>query len=232
MAKADYLNPDEMGFATQLKLFKNNIGKFAALLEITPAQIEQQAADADFFEYVVLCYEMLNASGKSATAFRNHLRHAKDPGPATPMPVPILPLAPPAVPPGVEQRFRRLVRQIKRHPNYTPAIGAQLGIEGVASTKRDPSTLQPDFTLERQANGVMVRWSWDKHHEQVDMCELVVDRNDGQGERYLICDSTPGYLDAEPFPATPVKWTYRAIYHKGEFRIGQWSAPVTVIVCA
>jgi hypothetical protein len=137
-----------------------------------------------------------------------------------------------ACPTHFEKRFQQLIRQIKRHPNYTLTIGNQLSIEGVAPTKRDPNTLQPTFTLERQANGVMVRWGWDNHREQVDMCELVVDRNDGQGERYLTCDSTPGYLDVEPFPAQPVKWTYRAIYHKGDTRIGQWSTPVSVIVSA
>ena len=47
---------------------------------------------------------------------------------------PVLPGAPSlpgcACPPGIEVRFRALVKQIKAHANYTEAIGMILGIEG------------------------------------------------------------------------------------------------------
>jgi hypothetical protein len=43
-------------------------------------------------------------------------------------------------------------------------------------------------------------------------------------------DTTPGYTDSQPFPAAPVKWTYRAIYRLGDNRVGQWSKPVSVTV--
>jgi hypothetical protein len=43
-------------------------------------------------------------------------------------------------------------------------------------------------------------------------------------------DTTPGYTDNQPFPAAPVKWTYRAIYRLGDNRVGQWSKPVSVTV--
>ncbi|MCG3149471.1 MAG: hypothetical protein PCFJNLEI_02933 [Verrucomicrobiae bacterium] len=230
MAKADYVNPDEMGFVTQLKLFKHAIGDYAPVLDVSSGEVTQQAADTDFYEYVVNCYGMLNSSGKSATIFRNNLRFAKEPGPAASLPVPVFPPAPPAVPPGVEKRFRQLVRRIKRHPKYELHIGKHLGIEGSEPTKTAAHELQPTFTLELRAAGVFIRWGWDNQREQVDMCELVVDRHDGQGERLVTIDATPGYLDPEPFPAAPVKWTYRAIYHKGDTRIGQWSVPVSIVV--
>jgi hypothetical protein len=40
----------------------------------------------------------------------------------------------------------------------------------------------------------------------------------------------PGYTDTQPFPSTPVKWTYQAIYRVGDSRVGQWSKPVSVTV--
>ena len=41
-----------------------------------------------------------------------------------------------------------------------------------------------------------------------------------------------GYTDTVPFPATPVKWTYRAIYRVGDAQVGIWSAPVSITVPA
>ena len=55
------------------------------------------------------------------------------------------------------------------------------------------------------------------------MIELVVDRSDNKGEVLLAQDTTPNYTDTTPFPATPTKWTYRAIYRVGDSRVGQWS---------
>jgi len=230
MAKADYVEQVDSAFVTQLGVFKNSIGQYATVLELTPAEIVEQATDADYYRYVVECHAALAPFAKAATAYRNNLRLAKQLGPVALMPVPVFPPPPPAVSPGVEVRFRALVRKIKRHPKYELSIGKKLGIEGVEPTKMDINALQPTFTLELRATGVFVQWSWDRHHEQVSMCELVVDRNDGKGERCLTCDATPGFLDTEPLPAAPVKWTYRAIFHKGDTRIGQWSVPVSILV--
>jgi hypothetical protein len=50
-----------------------------------------------------------------------------------------------------------------------------------------------------------------------------VDRSDSKGFVMLTFDTTPNYTDTTPFPATPTKWTYRAIYRVGDSRVGQWS---------
>ena len=64
----------------------------------------------------------------------------------------------------------------------------------------------------------------------LDLLELQVDRNDGKGYVPLAFDPTPDYIDPTPFPATPAKWTYRAIYRVGEVQVGQWSSPVSIMV--
>jgi hypothetical protein len=46
----------------------------------------------------------------------------------------------------------------------------------------------------------------------------------------LTFDTTPNYTDTTPFPSTPTKWTYRAIYRVGDSRVSQWSKPVSVTV--
>jgi hypothetical protein len=62
------------------------------------------------------------------------------------------------------------------------------------------------------------------------MIELRVDRGDGGGAVFLANDTTPGYIDSTPFPATPTKWTYTAIFWLNDRAVGQWSKPVSVTV--
>ena len=57
-----------------------------------------------------------------------------------------------------------------------------------------------------------------------------MDRGDGKGFVPLAFDTTPGYVDTQPFPATPTKWTYKAIYRVNDAQTGQWSNPVTITV--
>jgi hypothetical protein len=80
------------------------------------------------------------------------------------------------------------------------------------------------------------RWALDVSSRPVegaflDICELQVNRT-GAGTAFgpLAFDTTPGYTDTEPFPATPTKWTYRAIYRVGDQRVGQWSKSVSITV--
>ena len=61
------------------------------------------------------------------------------------------------------------------------------------------------------------------------MCEIQVDRGDKQFV-LLACDTTPGYVVTQPFPSTPTKWTYKAIYRAGDAQVGQWSKPESVTV--
>ena len=76
---------------------------------------------------------------------------------------------------------------------------------------------------------VKLTWGWGGNSAYLDSCELQVDR-DGQGFVLLATDTTPNYEDTAPWPATPTKWTYKAIYRVGDQRVGQWSAEVSVTV--
>ena len=60
------------------------------------------------------------------------------------------------------------------------------------------------------------------------MIEIQVDR--GAGYSLLTYDTTPGYTDTTQFPASPAKWTYKAICRKGDSQVGQWSNPVSITV--
>jgi hypothetical protein len=72
--------------------------------------------------------------------------------------------------------------------------------------------------------------AWFSTHAYLDQCEIQVDRGDGKGFILLTYDTTPGYNDTQPFPATPMKWTYKAIYRVNDAQVGLWSNPVTITV--
>lgn len=228
MPKQDYLNKSDAAFSAQMQTFKTNIGGYATTLGVSTAQVTSQANDTDYFAYVLACQQTMQNGAQQWTAWKNLVRGGGTP-PATGVPVaPVFPESVTSVPLGIEVRFRALVKQIKSHPNYNDAIGEALGIEGSQHTGPDLTTIQPQFDVTLSGGQVVVNWDWQGYSQFLDMCELQVDR--GQGFVLLAMDTTPGYTDTAPFPATAAKWTYRAIYRVGDQRVGQWSNPVSITV--
>ncbi len=230
MAKSDYINPSDDGFAAQLQNFKSAIGGYATLLGVTPAQVTAQAADADYFSYAVSGQNLMRNAALQWTSWRDLLRSGGTPPPSGAPTTPTLPPSVPAVAPGIEPRFRALVKQIKGHPGYNASLGDALGIEGADQVGPDLATVQPDIEVATSGGHVNVKWGWGGNGAYLDMCEIQVDRADSKGFVALCFDTTPNYTDTAPFPATPAKWTYQAIYHVRDQRVGQWSKPVSVTV--
>lgn len=230
MAKSDYLKSSDAPFAAQLQTFKTNIGSYAATLSVAPAQVTAQATDADYFRYVLACQEIVQNAAQQWTTWKNLARGGGTPPPAGAPVIPVFPAVVPAVAPGVEVRFRALVKQIKAGANYNAAIGQALGIEGPEQSAPDLSTLQPGIDAQISGSSVLVGWGWGGNSAFLDMIELQVDRGDGKAFIPLATDTTPGYTDTAPFPSTPAKWTYRGIYRAGDQQVGLWSKPVSVTV--
>ncbi|PZR73800.1 MAG: hypothetical protein DLM73_09705 [Chthoniobacterales bacterium] len=230
MARSNYVSSTDDGFAAQGQTFKSAIGAYAAILNVNPAAVTAQAADADYFSYVVASAQIMQNGARQWTGWKSLTRGGGDlPPSGAPVP-PVFPPAVPAVAPGVEARFRALVKQIKAQASYNTAIGEALGIEGSQQTGPDYATLQPDISAAINGTHVDVGWDWSGFANFLDLIEIQVDRNDTKGFVALAFDTTPGYVDTQPFPATPVKWTYQAIYRVGDSRVGQWSKPVSVTV--
>lgn len=230
MPKSDYLKSRDTDFATQLSTFKLNLGSYAALLGISAAQTAALAADSDYFAYTLASHDIVLNQSKQWTAWKDLTRMGGTP-PASGSPAgSTLPEPVPAVAPGVEVRFRALVKQIKAHPAYNEAIGSALGIEGTTSTTPDLTTLKPKISLELTGGQVLVRWGWQGQSAFLDMVEICVDRADGRGFSPLAFDTTPDYLDTTPLPPTLAKWTYKVIYRVGDQRVGQWSDEATLTV--
>ena len=227
---SNYINTNDLAFVAQLQTFKTNIGGYAATLGVSAAQVAAQAADADYFGYVVACQQTMQNGAQQWTAWKS-LTRAGGSTPATGTPVaPVLPSPVPAVAPGVEVRFRALVKLIKASPSYNAAIGTALGIEAAQSVAPDLTTIQPDIDVELSGGQVIVDWNWGGNSAYLDMIELQVDRGDGKGYGLLAYDTTPGYTDTAPLPATPTKWKYKAIYRVADQRVGLWSNEVSITV--
>lgn len=230
MAKSTYLSASDDGFAHQLITFKNAVGASASALGVTPAQVTAQAADADYFSYVLAVQELMANSAKQWTAWKDLQRKGGSVPPTGAPVAPTFPAAVPVVAPGIELRFRNLVKQIKANTDYNESIGAALGIEGSEQVGPDYATLAPALSLSLSGDRVEIAWGWQGFSAFLDQCELQVDRGDGKGMVLLAIDTTPNYTDTQPFPNAPAKWSYQAIYRVGDQRVGQWSSAVSVSV--
>jgi hypothetical protein len=231
MRKSDPIQQNDDAFNAQLQTFKAVAPNYSAILGLPAAQLASQSADAVYFDYILKCQKIMIKGGQQGTTWKDIIRDGGTP-PASGAPVaPVFPATiPPVVAPGIEPRFRALIQQIKDNAAYNESIGDALDIEGAQQTGPDLTTVQPDIDAEISGNRVEVDWGWQGNGAYLDICEIQVDRGDGKGFVFLTFDTTPGYVDSAPFPTTPVKWTYKAIYRVDDNQVGQWSLPVSVIV--
>ena len=197
---------------------------------VTPQEMASQAADAVGFDYWVKSMNIMHKDAQQFTVWKNIQRMGGTPPSGGAPGAPVLPDVVPAVDPGIEARFRALVQKIKASPNYNASIGEALDIEGAEQTPPDLTAVQPMLTLAISGNQVQVGWGWQGWQAYLDQIEIQVDRGDGKGYVLLAFDTTPGYTDTTPLPATPAKWTYRGIYRLDEAQVGQWSSPVSIMV--
>ena len=143
---------------------------------------------------------------------------------------PALPAGVTAVNPGALNRIFALVQQIKDGGKCTDAIAQDLGIVGSANAGPDLTTIAPVIAVNLAGGHVQIKWGWQGNAAFLDLCEIHVDRGDGQGFKLLTFDTTPNYTDTQPLPATPARWTYKAIYRVGDAQVGNWSAPISINV--
>ena len=123
---------------------------------------------------------------------------------------------------------------LTNYADQLPGLAAVLGLTSaeVAAAVADYATIQPVISVVIVGGQVQVKWGWGGFAAWLDCCEIQVDRGDGKGFVLLTMDTTPGYTDTQPFPATKTVWTYRAIYQVNDARVGVWSQSVSVAVPA
>lgn len=230
MAKPDYMPNDDEGKARLFVRFRDQIGSYLPVLAIAAddPQIAQQAADATRFRALLDFAVTMQSASKASTGEKEHELYGRGGAPANlVLPTPGVGF-PAAVPPGIVGRFRKLAQRVKAQTAYNEAMGLALGIEAAQRVKPNLTAVRPVLALELTGGRVWVDWKWQGLREWLDGIELQVDR--GAGFEVLTYDSTEGYSDPAPLPATPTVWKYRAIYRVDDASVGQWSQTAQILV--
>ena len=227
MAKDYYLPRSDKKKTLWLNNFTVRLPYYAATLGINQATLTSVQNDAKMFEYSVKLVDSFSKIKKDKTTFKNQIRDG--PETKTPLNVPqfSIPKPPAAVPPGIFKRITSLVRKIKVHDNYTPAIGKHLDIIG-PDTYLDINTLKPKLKVRFAADRPIIKYRKGK----TDGVDIYVDRDDGKGFVFLATDKEPDYIDPTEVPegVKSIVWRYRARYRIGEKQVGQFSNTVSIIV--
>lgn len=211
-------------YATQLPLLN-------ATLALTAGDVTATVADARFLEYAA--GDWLTAArefGPAATSGLDQLYDdaAVDDFVLPVFTVPALPAGVAAVPPGALQRIFAYVQVIKASPNYTEAIGLQLGVVGAEASGEHPL---PTFTLkvERGDGCECVRLSFRKYGRP----GVAIHGRRGTGAwEMLAIDLSSPYLDERPLlaPSTPEVREYRLQYYETDGPTGDFTPVASVTV--
>jgi hypothetical protein len=221
--KAPFLPKDEPGKRKWLTNYAAKLPTYAPTVGVTGAEVNQAAADSAFFNYVCDAHEQHTKTTRDWTAYKHAAAQGDTLGnlPNTPA----LPAPPASVPPNIFGRNCTLAVRIKKHPNYTEAIGQDLGIIGAEQTI-DYSSLKAVLKIILQAGHPVISW----RKQGMDSLELWVDRGDGKGFVFLAIDTVPGYTDTAPLPTPGAVWKYKGIYREADAQVGQWSDVASITV--
>ena len=209
MTTSYYMPTDDAGKADFLDHLAATLPKYAALLEISEADIATLQADAASFRYTLHTLNDMQAYAQHWTAYKNVLRDGGNGSAEWPIPPTLDQPIPPAVAPGIIPRTTALVARVKTLKHYTPAIGQDLRIIGTSHTV-DPSSWKPLLSVQIKAAHPVILWTKGK----ASAIEIWVDRNDNNGFVFLIINTEPNTTDPTPLPApgTSAVWNYKAIY--------------------
>ncbi len=129
-------------------------------------------------------------------------------------------------PTGVLSFIRSIVKRIKAHPNYTTAIGQDLGIIGEQQTQFSVNSVRPSLALMvNEGNSVEVKFKKGKFDGILLQCKKATGDFETVGNVISspFDDKTPSANDK------PEKREYRAKYLNGNETVGQFSDVVTVV---
>lgn len=221
----DFVQRSDTEFSIQLSNFSNELATLGASLGISAEQIAAAEEDAAAFAFAVAAQESIKEYAKSFTRFKEDLRAGKRASTQA-APTLALPAAPSAVLVGVEQRFRDLAARIRTAPNYTEAIGAQLGIVAPQASRTPEADAQPAILgLVTSGGKVILRWKKGPYDGI-----YVYRKIDGGAYEHVGVDTKPDWEDRRPLPDATQVWTYKIIYFLKDKEIGRFSAEASISV--
>lgn len=222
MPNAPVIPRDAANRLALLQHLNAHLPNYAADLEVSASDITQLKGGGEWFDYITKAQNHANALV--------NLKRVLSDGPKNiTVNLPPLPVFPPT--PESESYadifgfLGALISRIKKHNNYTEAIGKALNIIAAQSSGIDPSTLQPMLTVDFQGGHPVLHWK----NNGASALELEVDRGTGSFS-LLTIQMSPGYQDNTVLPAsgTAVLWKYCAIYRIRDEQVGHWSQVLEV----
>jgi hypothetical protein len=224
---ADFVKRSDLDFAFQIQNFNTKLPEYAALFNLSAAELTSAAADAEWATYIISRQNAIPAYAQNWTKLKNQARYGGDGTIIPPFPAAPDVSTPPSaatVKPNIEGRFRLLAGKIKAHENYQKAIGEDLMIES-PETAPNFGSYKPVFALDIVAEQVVITW------KKLKSDGIYIDKRIDNGSFFrLDFDLTPNYIDKSPLPpaGTIQKWTYRLRYFKSEQAIGEYSTEQTI----
>lgn len=224
MKKAPYLPTDDAGKEQWLNNLSAKFPTYSALLGFVAADVTAMNNYAAYFVWLMKMTNIFTTEKENFTNYKNLIRNGAI-GSAVGMPpaLPPLPATPAAVPAGIFPIIANMISRMKSNPNYTDAIGQDLGIIG-AEQIIDTATMKPVLKLVFKGGQVEVQWT----KGNADAVRIEVDR-DGKGFQFLGIDTVPHFTDTA-LVTGPSTWKYRAMYMITDELVGQWSDVISIAV--
>jgi hypothetical protein len=221
----DFVKKEDAEFVQQLKDHHTALGTHGAGLGFSLPEIADAGKDSAYMEYVVGQQSQAQGFSQGYTQFKRNMRLGTN---TATEPVFVVPgVVPPAVPVGIEQRFRDRAAKAKSSTAYDNDIGEQLKIVAPISVF-DPSTGKPTFKVFLDSGHPVLKWP-KKNFQGV---EVWADHGDGSGWVKQERDFKSPWVDKTDLPALGQSkvWKYKMIYVLNDETIGLWSDEVTVTV--
>ena len=155
MAKktVDWMKKSLDSMVQQFDQFTLKLPSYTVTFGLTAAQVTAARNDYLWTAYSILCVAQYDAELKNRVTWRDHLIDGPITAAAAPVPSIGTEFSPPAVPAvadGALPRWRKLVEQIKASPNFTKAIGDDLGIE---ATEAPVQAMKPTVKCATEPGG-------------------------------------------------------------------------------
>ena len=208
---SDVLPKSDRELVDTLQNLGVRLAAVVATFNLTAADATAVSTDATNLRTLVLDQDDKDNAAKAATAAKNASR-------AT-----------------IVKRSRALIRRLKAHANYTPALGEQLGIvastpaAGVSTMSVVAEALRPDLRSSTGAHGEVNIGFTKRGHTGI----LLYGRRSGETEWALLSKQLRSpYVDNRGSLAAgaPETREYRAVYIDGDAAVGQLSDTLNVTV--
>ncbi|HLG33514.1 MAG TPA: hypothetical protein VI757_01430 [Bacteroidia bacterium] len=180
MKKKPYLPTRMPERVLWLNTFSAKLAVHAATLGITPVELALIVVMAAFYSYIAALIGLSRTFTQNLTEYKNRLSHAplgSVLGAVPSLAIPVAPAPPASI--GIFTYISGLVQRIKGHPDYTVAIGEDLGVIGDEQPPFDQDNFIPAGKAESFTGYVKI--SFDK-----DQCDSV--------HIYTLDTGTPVYL--------------------------------------